>query len=759
MFRKLLIIIDIVLILATAGCARNSEARKRHYIDRGSSYLQQGKYQEAIIEYENAVQIDPRNSDAHYGLAQCLIKEGDWTHAYQELMSAVEFAPNNWKAQLTLGNLLLAGHHVAEARDRAQTVLRADPGNAQAEVLLAASDAAAGDLNKGISEGQQAVQMNPSRSDSYLFLAEAEEKNKDFLSAERDYRKASSLNPKSAPLMLRLGEFLARQKRYSDAEQEFKLASTSAPTDPAPRAALAQLYFTQGQKEMAEKVLRDASTSLKDNPRAYRMLADYYLSQKQMDKALTEFASLHSEHPKDITVTKTYIGILIDQNRLDDASKLTDEILQSSSSDTDALIFRGEILIRQGKASDAIPILASAAKNAPNNPIAHYQLGVAHAETSDDAEAQSEWEKAATLAPNMVDSERALALLAVRKSDASLLTSSSEQLMRIEPHAAEGYIWNAKAFLLKGNENDAIEDLKKAMEAAPQDSAPLARMADLRFAHKQYDDAAKLYSQALALNPNAVDALVGLVNIDLVRKQPAEALKRVQEQIARIPDNTNLYVLLGQAELRNQDSAKAEQAFQKAIDLNKNNVNAFLMLASTEVARGSVDQAITNYQQALQTNPRDVRLHAGLGMLLEMRGDWQKAEDSYQRALDIQPDYPLAANNLAYLMLEHGGNVNVALSLAQTARRGLPDQPNAADTLGWAYYHQGAYSSAIDMLQQAVSENSKNATFHYHLGMAYEKASKYAMAKKELEDALQINPNYAQADEIRKVLASKPASN
>jgi len=63
----------------------------------------------------------------------------------------------------------------------------------------------------------------------------------------------------------------------------------------------------------------------------------------------------------------------------------------------------------------------------------------------------------------------------------------------------------------------------------------------------------------------------------------------------------------------------------------------------------------------------------------EAQGDWEKAQAAYQRALAIRPEEPLAANNLAYLMLEHSGNVNVALTLAQTARRNLPNIPSSAD--------------------------------------------------------------------------------
>ena len=210
---------------------------------------------------------------------------------------------------------------------------------------------------------------------------------------------------------------------------------------------------------------------------------------------------------------------------------------------------------------------------------------------------------------------------------------------------------------------------------------------------------------------------------------------------------------MGQLELKNQQNDKAEEAFSKAVDLDKNNVPAFLMLARAQVAKGSVDQAIAGYQRAMQSNPRDVRIYISLASLLDNRGDWQQAEDLYKKALAIQPDYPVAANNLSYLMLEHGGDVSVALTLAQTARKGLPDLPSTADTLGWAYYNQGAYTSAIDTLKEAVKQTPDSATFHYHLGMAYEKANNHALAKKELEQALQISPNYSEADKIRKILA------
>jgi tetratricopeptide (TPR) repeat protein len=122
----------------------------------------------------------------------------------------------------------------------------------------------------------------------------------------------------------------------------------------------------------------------------------------------------------------------------------------------------------------------------------------------------------------------------------------------------------------------------------------------------------------------------------------------------------------------------------------------------------------------------------------------------YQQALTISPNHPLASNNLAYVILEQGGNVDLALAMAQTARRGMPDSSNAADTLGWAYYQKGIYPSAISQFQEALRLAEKrgepdDATIHYHLGLAYRKANQLAQARQQLEKAVKLNPNNPEA--------------
>jgi tetratricopeptide (TPR) repeat protein len=118
----------------------------------------------------------------------------------------------------------------------------------------------------------------------------------------------------------------------------------------------------------------------------------------------------------------------------------------------------------------------------------------------------------------------------------------------------------------------------------------------------------------------------------------------------------------------------------------------------------------------------------------------------------VQPDHPIAANNLAYLLLEQSGNVDVALSLAQVARRAMPEFPSTADTLAWAYYRKGTYGLAVPLLEDALKNQPQNPTYHFHLGMTYSKMNDRKRARTHLEKVLQIDPKYPQGDQVRQAL-------
>ena len=92
-------------------------------------------------------------------------------------------------------------------------------------------------------------------------------------------------------------------------------------------------------------------------------------------------------------------------------------------------------------------------------------------------------------------------------------------------------------------------------------------------------------------------------------------------------------------------------------------------------------------------------------------------------------------------MVETGQNLDEALSLAQDARRELPDSPQTADTLAWVYYNKGNYSSALDLLQDAAKTSPDDASVQFHLGMTYSKLNDKENAQLHLKKATSLAPN------------------
>jgi tetratricopeptide (TPR) repeat protein len=267
------------------------------------------------------------------------------------------------------------------------------------------------------------------------------------------------------------------------------------------------------------------------------------------------------------------------------------------------------------------------------------------------------------------------------------------------------------------------------------------------------DDAAqRFYEQALARDANYIEPLAEIVTILMREKQNAKALDRVKAQAAKVPTNDAVYALLGGLQVANQDLSAAEESLQKAVKLNPANTDTIVLLSKVEMARGEGDRALATAYQSITDSPQNVAAYFFAGTMEEMSGRPQKAEEVYRKALQINPGYAPAANNLAYLMLQNGENNDMALSLAQIARQKMPESTSAADTLAWAYYQKGLYDFAADLLTDIVQKAPDNATYQYHLGMVCQKQNNRAAAKKHLQRALQINPNYPAAAEIRKAL-------
>ena len=756
------VLLCFLLTLLSPGCSRDPNVKKQKYMESGQHYFDQQRYREAAIQFSNAVQVDPKFAQAHYQLGETLLKLQDVNHAFGELSRAVELDNNIFPAHAELANLLIASRQpeaLKQAKIHLDLLREKLPNSPETYTAWSNYYFAQNNLPAATQEMQKAIDADPTRSDSYVSMALLQTHANLPDQAENNFKKAAEVAPKAMNVQLALGGFYQSRNRFPEAEQQFRKAISTDLKDPAPRAALVRLMMAEGKRTEAETLLKETKAALPNDSEGYRMLGDFYFATGDLDKATAEYGSLFNDHPRDMQVKKNYIQLLILKNRLDEATKLNDPILQASPRDVDSLVYRGQIQLRQGNAGGAVESLQDALRNDPNNAVAHYQLGIALDQQHEDDRAEAEWHESVRLKPDLTDAQEALARVQLRRGDTAGLLQTAQQLINSEPPVADGFLLRAVVESSRQRFTDAETDLRKAMELAPASPAPYVQMGAMRLAQKQFGEAENFYQQALEKDPSSAEGLRGLMAAYIQDKQVDKALAAANEQIAKSPNNSSFYDLLGTVLFESKKDTKgAETALRKAVELDKNNSNALVKLGKVQIAEGAADLALATYQQSIKDNPREVTFYILAGELYEAKNQWDQAKAMYQQALNVQSDNPTASNNLAYLILQQGGNVDLALAMAQTARRGIPDSPNFADTLGWAYYQKGVYQSAINFFKESLRLNEKqggadDADVHYHLGLAYQKTNQPALARQQFERSLKIKPDSPDAASARKALA------
>ena len=250
--------------------------------------------------------------------------------------------------------------------------------------------------------------------------------------------------------------------------------------------------------------------------------------------------------------------------------------------------------------------------------------------------------------------------------------------------------------------------------------------------------------EALKIAPEDLRALSVLRASYSDAKNNEAGLKVVQDYAARNPKSSALQEYFGFQLLMKQDFAGANAAFDAALTANPGSKSAEVPMALVDVANHKLDSAVSRLSKVLATDSGNVQVRLLLGKLQDRRGDHAAALDEFQKVVNQDSNNAEGLNNLAYLLAEQKSDTNQALKYAQRARELAPNNPEYADTLGWIFYHQGLYSSAIEQLGVAASHTG-NPVWKYHLAMAYAKAGDLQRGRSVLDEALKVNPNVPEA--------------
>jgi tetratricopeptide (TPR) repeat protein len=246
-----------------------------------------------------------------------------------------------------------------------------------------------------------------------------------------------------------------------------------------------------------------------------------------------------------------------------------------------------------------------------------------------------------------------------------------------------------------------------------------------------------------------------------MRGRPAEArrlLRMARDEASRRHGMPATHIAwfhwrLGDLALRQGRLGEAEKEFEDGLAVAPDYHRLLDGLARAAAARGRWSEAIAYGERAIARNVDP----AALGLLYQAytaSGDSAKAAE-YYNALSVsvlgQPDTFHRLWGL--LLLDRGRDVPVVLERAEreiTVRRDV----YGWDLLAWALYRSGRPSEAREKMRLALALGTRDASLFYHAGMIEVALGRRADARRYLETALEINPQWHpfQPDEARRVL-------
>jgi tetratricopeptide (TPR) repeat protein len=256
------------------------------------------------------------------------------------------------------------------------------------------------------------------------------------------------------------------------------------------------------------------------------------------------------------------------------------------------------------------------------------------------------------------------------------------------------------------------------------------------------NEAATLYQQALAAQPDHCDALHLLGVVALQRGDHVQAAELIGRAVALKPGAADYHANLGEAYRALGRLERAADCCRTALRLQPAYAAAANNLGLVLLAQGQNEDAVARFREALRLKPDYGMASNNLGNALRLCGDLDGAAAHFRRATEIDPNLAEAHSNLGQLLLERH-QPHESLEHLRVAVRLRPNMAEAHNNLGNALREMGRMAEARQSYGEALRLNPGLAMTYNNMGQALQEENALDEADAWHERALQLDPNSA----------------
>jgi tetratricopeptide (TPR) repeat protein len=306
------------------------------YFRSGRIYQQFHEYDRAEEEFRKSLQMNPRNPQTLFSLAEIYAEEGDFREARASLEAVLEVDPNSSAVHAEMGNLHFLQEEYPEAEAELRQAVGLDPANVEAQFNLGVVLLTRGNIQEahlvlhrlqagglepeaarrvherlsaihimqqdyqGAVEHLEAIlAVDPENLDAHFNLGLSLMSLEDLEAARDQFEAVTRLDPEDAAAHGRLGEVYAAMGDRAGAMAQFGRVVELEPRDVQGLAQLSRLYYEAGEMVQAERTLTRLVSVDPSHAWGQVSLGRVFLETAQYSKAAQQFSRITEMAPND----------------------------------------------------------------------------------------------------------------------------------------------------------------------------------------------------------------------------------------------------------------------------------------------------------------------------------------------------------------------------------------------------------------------------------------------------------------------------
>ncbi|MFN3809320.1 MAG: XrtA/PEP-CTERM system TPR-repeat protein PrsT [Roseateles asaccharophilus] len=716
---------------------------------KGSLLAATGRSAEAISAYKRATDLDRNNLPARVGILSILLDQKNTEAATTELKALRAAKTGHVLAQVFAAMLALQQDDIKTAHESIQNPLKLNPQDPRILFLAGAIEFRRGSLLQAEKLLIQSVQIAPELGKPRALLAQVQLRMGDADKALQALGPLLTENGTSADAFSIAAEAYLQQGNNERAEQALIKAAKLNPNAPHSRTSLALIQINKGRIEEGLEQLRSIAASSTETI-ADMALITTLAQRKSWEDALTAIKALENKSPKRAGIshlrgqieaargnkegarTAFMAAVELDPDFFPAAASLAQMDIEAQQPEAAAAHFK-RILARQ-----------------PGNVQANMGLiglkAQAGATVTEQAKALKEL---VDRLPAEARPRLALIQLQLRHKQTVNAVETARAAAEALPESPDIVKALAQATAAAGQFEEAVKALTKLATLQPKSPEPALLLAQLYTARGDTNNASLQLKRALSIRPGDRTAELALISTEISRGNLVEARRLADAVVAKDSKNPLTYSIQGDIDVMQRNWSEAIRNYQKALSLLPH-PDVAIKLHRVLATGGKPREARQFAIDWIAKHPTQLSFQTYVADAALVEKDYATAREHYLAVLKAQPDNPIIANNVAWV-LSQTKDPN-ALQYAERANKLAPDNPSFLDTLAKIHAEAGRLDAALPIQKRAVQLAPNAPEFRLQLAQLYIDAGLKNEARDELRQLSAMGDRLKHQDKLRQLM-------